>query len=371
MVFGEDTMLKPSNTIARVPVPIKGHTDLRDKFGVSNRYLELILKAISRQHGDSTGFQRSIGYQKEGSEKTSFTNYAFKEVLDLSVKHTGNLHIPAIAGLLSNFNDHGVLGYAMLAADCVGSSIETMVTYCGRRVPGLEMELSVQGDVAYLQLHGEPMQCDSANLPQMIMYCGLRLILDVYPQSDMWLVMNFMRQRKLDEFDGAHEITGRDIPVTARFNQAVNSFCFPAQFLNIKNRQANPSVYASMLESLGKGCQKNTVNSEDELVLRIKSIMTENRVFKDSKTLIAEELLLTVSTLSRRLAKLETSFKRVAEDAKGELAVSYLLETDKAVSEIAFLLNYNETTNFCRAFKRWSGMSPAEYRESYRHNHSA
>ena len=370
MEFSEDTMTKPSSTIEKVASPTKVYTSSRDKFSVSSRYLELIFNAITRQQGDSVEFKRSIGYQKEGSEKTSFTYYGFEDVLDLAVKHTGNLHISAIAGLLSNFNDHGVLGYAMLAADCVHSSIETMVTYCGRRVSGLEMELSVQGEVAYLQLRGTPMQCNSANLTQMIMYCGLSLILGIYPQSDMWLEMNFTRKRTPNEFDRTNELSGRNVPVTVKFDQKMNSFCFPTSFLYIKNRQANPSVYASMLQNLKKISQqdvaKSTVSGEDDLVLRIKSIMTENRVFKDSKTLIAEELLLTVSTLSRRLAKLKTSFKRVAEDAKGELAVGYLIETDKAVSEIAFLLNYNETTNFCRAFKRWSGMSPAEYRESFR-----
>jgi AraC-like DNA-binding protein len=45
-----------------------------------------------------------------------------------------------------------------------------------------------------------------------------------------------------------------------------------------------------------------------------------------------------------------------------DLARSYLGERHLAIDEVAFLLGFAETSTFYRAFKRWTGITPGEYR---------
>ncbi len=67
-------------------------------------------------------------------------------------------------------------------------------------------------------------------------------------------------------------------------------------------------------------------------------------------------------TLQRKLNDAGTTFNAVVEDTRRELAQRYLKQPDLAISEIAYLLGFSETGNFSRAFKRWAGASPSDYR---------
>lgn len=79
-------------------------------------------------------------------------------------------------------------------------------------------------------------------------------------------------------------------------------------------------------------------------------------------TQVAERLGLSERTLRRRLTAESTSFRDVLDEIRNLLAKEYLAKTELVVAEIAYLLGYEETGNFRRAFVRWNGMTPSEYR---------
>ena len=60
-----------------------------------------------------------------------------------------------------------------------------------------------------------------------------------------------------------------------------------------------------------------------------------------------------------------TSFQAVREDVRRALAARYL-EDDLSIAEISFLLGFSEPSAFFRAWKRWTGLTPAESRERAR-----
>lgn len=67
-------------------------------------------------------------------------------------------------------------------------------------------------------------------------------------------------------------------------------------------------------------------------------------------------------TLQRRLRDEQVSFQQLAEHARQYLAVQALKQGVYAVKEIAYMLGYNELSAFSRAFKRWTGTSPNNFR---------
>ncbi len=67
-------------------------------------------------------------------------------------------------------------------------------------------------------------------------------------------------------------------------------------------------------------------------------------------------------TFQRRLKEQETSFSKLMEETRKELATAYMDTSDKSVTEITYLLGFAETSTFSRAFKRWTGQSPTKYR---------
>jgi AraC-like DNA-binding protein len=79
---------------------------------------------------------------------------------------------------------------------------------------------------------------------------------------------------------------------------------------------------------------------------------------------IAAALHVSNRTLQRKLREENTSFKELLKDTRMQLARKYLRSPGRSVVETAYLLGFSEPSTFSRAFKRWTGVAPAQYRES-------
>jgi AraC-like DNA-binding protein len=79
---------------------------------------------------------------------------------------------------------------------------------------------------------------------------------------------------------------------------------------------------------------------------------------------IAARLGLSQRTLARRLELEGETYSEVLESLRGDLARQYLSDFDLSISRIAWLLGYEEVSAFTRAFKRWTGKTPREARQT-------
>ncbi|GMV03916.1 MAG: AraC family transcriptional regulator [Gemmatimonadota bacterium] len=79
---------------------------------------------------------------------------------------------------------------------------------------------------------------------------------------------------------------------------------------------------------------------------------------------VAEALGLAPRTLQRRLAEEGTSVHKEIEDVQKSVALAVLRDRHLPVEEVAFLLGYEEPSTFFRAFKRWTGTTPQQYRRT-------
>ena len=77
---------------------------------------------------------------------------------------------------------------------------------------------------------------------------------------------------------------------------------------------------------------------------------------------IAQSLNMSTRTMQRRLAEEGTSFSAILQQIREELADQYIKDDKLAISEVAYLLGFSDQSNFTRAFKRWHGVSPTQYR---------
>jgi len=67
-----------------------------------------------------------------------------------------------------------------------------------------------------------------------------------------------------------------------------------------------------------------------------------------------------------RLAAARVSYQEVLETMRQEAAGKYLSDSKLSIGEVAYLLGYSEPATFHRAFKRWSGITPQEFRRGRR-----
>ena len=81
---------------------------------------------------------------------------------------------------------------------------------------------------------------------------------------------------------------------------------------------------------------------------------------------VSRRLAMSKRTLQRRLNDADTTFQRVLQQTREELARYYLTATDLSVPEISFLIGFEETNSFYRAFNDWTGDTPEGLRRAQR-----
>jgi AraC-like DNA-binding protein len=111
-----------------------------------------------------------------------------------------------------------------------------------------------------------------------------------------------------------------------------------------------------VMGSLGKMDRKNIINQVRKLII---SDLASGIL---SKQAIAEKLNMSPRNLQLKLARKNTSFQDILDNIRQRLAAGYLEQSDLSITEITFMLGYADASNFTRAFRRWHGVSPKEYR---------
>ncbi len=77
---------------------------------------------------------------------------------------------------------------------------------------------------------------------------------------------------------------------------------------------------------------------------------------------VARRVALGPRTLQRQLEQHGTTFKRLVEDTRRQFSLRYLRDPKHTLTDIAYLLGYSEVSAFNRAFRRWTGSTPTDYR---------
>ena len=78
---------------------------------------------------------------------------------------------------------------------------------------------------------------------------------------------------------------------------------------------------------------------------------------------VARDMGMSTRSLRRKLAEEGTSYKAVLDQALGAAATLMLKDTRRSIQETAHAMGFSDPTAFHRAFKRWTGMTPKQYRE--------
>lgn len=77
---------------------------------------------------------------------------------------------------------------------------------------------------------------------------------------------------------------------------------------------------------------------------------------------VAEQLSISSQTLRRKLKSESTSYQQIKDTMRRDIAIDKLVRERSSITEIGLQLGFVESSSFTRAFKQWTGVSPAEYR---------
>jgi AraC-like DNA-binding protein len=150
-----------------------------------------------------------------------------------------------------------------------------------------------------------------------------------------------------------------------RFAQDHDELALDATLLARPQREAEPALASVLDRHLDEALARLPAAG---FLDRIRAALADDLRRGGEPTLdtLARRLHMSSRSLQRRLQHEGTSLQALLAGLRADLAARYLGEADCSISEVAFLLGFSEVSTFHRAFKRWTGKTPAAFRRERR-----
>lgn len=145
------------------------------------------------------------------------------------------------------------------------------------------------------------------------------------------------------------------------FDSPEYKLVFARELMDCPCDQANPALAESIdgwMHDYLSGFEPDTLASKVRQLLATKLPDGE---FQQAE--VASALAMSSRSLQRGLQKEGASFKELLEQTREDLAMKYIDEPEISLIEVCCMLGFADQSNFTRAFKRWTGMTPAFYRQ--------
>jgi AraC-like DNA-binding protein len=248
------------------------------------------------------------------------------------------------------------LGYAVFASSSLRDALHRLVRYS--RVVSDAMMLELETTDASARLCFVRLSENAALVPEAldaVMSLIVRTCRTLTDRSFTLLKVEQLRPEPLDTTPYA-----RFFRCPVEFGAPLDALTFDAKVLDQPLPAANPQL-AQHNDGLIR--QYLSQIGPDSLVARVRGALVEQLGADLSPTALAGALGMSARTLQRRLQEQGTSVVELLREVRKELACVHLRDKTLSITEIGFLLGFEDSSGFARAFRRWTGRSPSEYRE--------
>jgi AraC-like DNA-binding protein len=150
-----------------------------------------------------------------------------------------------------------------------------------------------------------------------------------------------------------------------RYDRPMTAIEFDASYLDLPVTQDERSVK----EFLRRAPENVLVKykNHSSLSARVRRRLRQGSLHEASNfETLAGELHMTPATARRRLYEEGTSYQAIKDELRRDQAIAYLTHSDRSVLEVALELGFSERSAFHRAFRKWTGVSPGQFRRNQR-----
>ena len=251
---------------------------------------------------------------------------------------------------------HG-LGFAWLASDTLHAALERLVRYSRFINTAADFQLEKTADSVDLVVRISRVEWPDFVFAaaDLAMAAFLRMCQITASHAVMPLRVSLQRPPPPCAGDFS-KIFGPNI----QYGAADNRLSFDRALVEAPLSMANPELARlndqTVIDYLAR-CDGETISMQ--VRSKIIELLPDGRPGQEA---IAESLHLSLRSLQRKLQYEGTSFKALLNETQQQLAIQYILESHRSIGEITYLLGYSEPGSFTRAFRRWTGKSPLQFR---------
>lgn len=279
---------------------------------------------------------------------------------------TGNENLALHLGTAFSLGNYGIVGYVLLNCQTLADVFEKFCRYTCLFCQGVFTRISISEGMAFFE-------CDA--FPELRFYDGW---LDVYRYD--------VESTFASTLTAVKTLTGKPLRPSAvffrhsppadlseyeRFFQTDLKFSMPYNRLVFNATALDWSILSSNVSLLPLFEQHaeamlGELNGGDRYTSKVVQIIEKQ--LKGEIPLIdavAAELAISTRHLQRELQTEGTSFQKLLDKTRQELALQHLENPDVPIHDITFLLGFSAPSAFNRAFKRWTGKTPRSYRRGH------
>lgn len=226
--------------------------------------------------------------------------------------------------------------------------------------PQMHLQLTVKGDTATLSY---PNYVDYKMVKGQ---AGEAYGLALWHRFFSWLVglaIDVQKVRLISQEPSQPDRYNRLFGTSVQFAQKANGFDFSARFLELPIAQNEMSLKDFLRNAPYQMMVEPQEAETSELISNVRSIMGYDLsqgfpAFED----VAAAMNMSPPTLRRHLRKEGVSYQGLKDQCRKDAAIAYLSRPELSVSAVAALMGFTDPSAFHRSFKKWTGLTPGQYR---------
>lgn len=281
----------------------------------------------------------------------------YNHLISRARKLTGEPALGIFLGLQRRVSMYGFLGFAAMSASTLGEVLELAVRYSPTVSTAVKLSLHHEGELTALRVEEccDPGECRDVAVFALIIgmsHMGRTLTGREIPGEAHLIIP---RPSYADRFP---ELLSR-----VRFDQPVTQLVFETKALELPLITPDRAGLRLAKEQCERALRDQGLDGG--IVERVRAVMaTPNGMLSLEE--VATRLRMSARTLKRRLAAQGLSYSELLERERCQRARLLLCSTQLSLLEITERLGYSTLPNFARAFRRWTGETPAAYRRASR-----
>ena len=328
---------------------------------IPSNYSRLIARVLGLQASELSALitQTGISVDQLMQEDTLLTSTQQIQILQNALRLSDDEMFGLRLGQCLTPTTHGAMGFMASSSPNLFVALRAFQTYLPTRIDFFHLELKRSKKFWECYCHFDVPLNDDINrviaeaIASILLQCAEFII--GQPVEDARIYFSCSEpgySQRYSEF----------LPGSIEFSAPHLMVKLPAHLCEIPNASANHENYLlalqqcqSMLEQLP--AQPNNCTH------RIQKMMLSHPPGVLSEEEAAAMLFISKRTLARRLKLEGSNFRNIRDEMLSQQASSYLQNSDMSVDAIAAVLNYHDSSNFRRAFKRWFQLTPDQYRK--------
>lgn len=264
---------------------------------------------------------------------------------------------------------HGVLGYALMSCATLGQALELGASFFSMRLRDYRMTLLSEGERAIIEI-SETHPVVGA-VPQ-----EAQMLRRFFHECVMFGIVSIARllsglqdadiELEVDWLEPGYHASYRERLPAMRFGARANRIHLPAALLQAPLLMADAMTHQQALAQCLQE-QVRFAETVDDFAARVRAeLVLTPGVGYPALAVLAGRLHMSGRTLSRRLQQFGLTYLGLLDAARRHEAEHLLITTDQEVRYIAELLGYTGAANFTRAFRKWTDMTPSQFRDRRR-----